>query len=297
MTLNFKWCTMLVILVIITAPTLQNPDCMVDKCKFCDFKNVYTCNECEGSYYLVTFYGTEKGKNYHACWKKMWLYFAIWCLLYCPCLYGLCCYALYRKAQTVIMGPTVSGGVEVQKNIEAPVQAKQNSVNFTEAQTTNQPTVNVQSGQQQPTAPINIGNYSVEPRHPQISQTPQITQNYPQKNQSQFVGAQHPQQNQSTSMTRGPITQSNVPGYLSPSRQVISQNPGQFYSQSPNATYGAPQQKVVRRVIPERSFHASPVSNPGGNIKIIEKDPTLIIERSPSNNSRAHAYRPLGAGY
>jgi hypothetical protein len=89
---------------------------MIDQCKNCDFINVYTCNECEGGYFLMTFYGDEKAKNYQACWKKIWLFLLLACLLYCPCLYCLCCYLLYRKANRVIKGPDVGGGVEIQKN-------------------------------------------------------------------------------------------------------------------------------------------------------------------------------------
>ena len=58
----------LLLLTILIKGSLQE-DCMIDKCKECDFKNVYTCNECEGGHYLVSFFGTEKNKVYHACWQ------------------------------------------------------------------------------------------------------------------------------------------------------------------------------------------------------------------------------------
>jgi hypothetical protein len=102
---------------------------MIDECKDCDFINVYTCNECEPGFFLMTFYGTEKGKNYHACWKRMWLYLALLSLLYCPCLYCLCCYMLYKKANRVIRGPDVGGGVEVQKKAPSSGDAAPN-VNY-----------------------------------------------------------------------------------------------------------------------------------------------------------------------
>lgn len=254
---------------------------MVDKCKYCDFKNVYTCNECEGSYYLVTFYGTEKGKNYHACWKKMWLYLALWCLLYCPCLYGLCCYALYRKAQTVINAGPVSGGVEIQKKVEVPAQAKNNLVNVQPTNSAQLPVVNVQNNSQYPPAPINMG---------QSTTRPIVDQNYPAYGNQSFQSALYDGNQQL--QQRGPIRSSL--GYLSPSRQLAQYNPGQNLIQTQDLAYSAPVQRIVRRMLPEASTEASP-THARSNIRIIEKDPTLIIERSPEKNG--HSYHPLGGSY
>ena len=85
------------------------------------------------------------------------MYLAILSLLYCPCLYGLCCYALYRKAQTVIQGPTVSGGVEVQKKETVPPPLNSTNIqNVQNAQAPAQPTVNVTNNASQPVAPVEI---------------------------------------------------------------------------------------------------------------------------------------------
>jgi hypothetical protein len=132
---------------------------MIDKCKYCDFKNVYTCNECEPSYFLVNFWGSEKGKSYQDCWKKGNLMMAIAALLYCPCIYASCMYCLYKKAQNIIMAPPVSGGVEVKKKIKPQGAPQQDDVNLQGTGAPPQPTVNVGGGgqPQQPNAPINIG--------------------------------------------------------------------------------------------------------------------------------------------
>lgn len=118
------------LLLTLTAPTLSNTKCMVDQCQDCDFTNVYTCNNCEPSYYLVTFYGTEKGKSYQNCWRSMWLYLALASLLYCPCLYCLCCYLLYRRANKVIRGLDIDGGTELKKKASSSGGNSNPNVNY-----------------------------------------------------------------------------------------------------------------------------------------------------------------------
>lgn len=82
---------LLTILAFIT-PSLQNPACLVDQCKHCRYHDVDLCDECEDGYYRRTFYGSDKGRNYNACWstiKLIWgiIGFILLLLSYCVCFY------------------------------------------------------------------------------------------------------------------------------------------------------------------------------------------------------------------
>ena len=71
--------------------------CMIDNCKDCDFENVYTCNQCKAGYYITSFYGQSKRRDYQHCWKRSTYWMSIFAVLlfigcYLPCL----CYLAFH---------------------------------------------------------------------------------------------------------------------------------------------------------------------------------------------------------
>ena len=101
----------LTLIFLILSPTLTNKACQVDQCKRCKDKKLDTCDECEDGYYLRTFYGKDKGREYNACWsifKLVWFLIGLALLLLSYC---LCCYVAWKLGQKSIKSleaPTVS---------------------------------------------------------------------------------------------------------------------------------------------------------------------------------------------
>lgn len=81
--------------------TLQNPKCVVDQCKRCRYINIDTCDECESGYYLRTWYGKDKKRDYNACWNLMYLLFSLLGTLLLTLSYLYCCYRAYKKGKSI----------------------------------------------------------------------------------------------------------------------------------------------------------------------------------------------------
>lgn len=241
-----------ILILLLFSYSLANTKCMVDMCKDCDFTNVYTCNSCEPGYYLVSFDGTEKGKSYQNCWNRSWLYLALASLLYCPCLYCLCCYLLYRRANKIIRGPDVDGGTEFRGKAHSSGGNNAPNVNYNGVPNNASPQ-NINIGNQGPGGAPNVNMNSGYPNSPNVNVQPQGYNASPGQN----IPLSSPNYTQNT-----PVVTNNggYPGRVL-SRRVIS---------------------TTRRDPPIQP--SSPLNSPqrNGPIRIIERDPTLIIERSPS---------------
>jgi hypothetical protein len=92
----------LILTTLMIASITTNPNCMIDQCKDCDYSDVYTCNMCEGGYYLVNFYGSEKRSTYQDCWSSMKLAWTLFSLILSAILLCCCCYTFYRLGSTVM---------------------------------------------------------------------------------------------------------------------------------------------------------------------------------------------------
>lgn len=86
----------LIVLGLITHQCKSNPECLVDKCKFCPEKDLYICRECESGYYLRTFFSHEKGGSYNDCWSTWKLVFSILGMLLASMLTCGICYWLFK---------------------------------------------------------------------------------------------------------------------------------------------------------------------------------------------------------
>jgi hypothetical protein len=96
---QLKYLTTATTILFLTSHTLQNTQCLVDQCKFCSSPTEIVCSECEKGYYVRTFYGKEKGKDYNACWsifKLLWGLLGVTLLLLTCC---LCSYLAYKQGQ------------------------------------------------------------------------------------------------------------------------------------------------------------------------------------------------------
>lgn len=84
-------------MLLLAKPSLQNLNCTIDQCKICQNSTTIKCTQCEDGYYLKTFYSTEKQNYYNDCWSKIKLFILIGSLLLSSLL--LCClvYYAYRK--------------------------------------------------------------------------------------------------------------------------------------------------------------------------------------------------------
>lgn len=260
----------------------------------------------------MTFYGDEKAKNYQACWKKIWLFLLLACLLYCPCLYCLCCYLLYRKANRVIKGPDVGGGVEIQKNGgQRGGQSQGPDLDFSGQGRNQNPNFNVPqygNGRGGNMGPGNGGGYNMpqyggggggrQNFNPQANMNRNMNMNPPQYgnqyqpqqqnyNQNPGMGMpqqqwmpQYPQQGQQNGYGQGRIIGRRVISTTrKPPQQLQQPQPNYqqpYLQQQPNYQQQQPPQ--------QQNFSQAPTrrSSMRGKIKIIEKEPTLIIERPPN---------------
>jgi len=260
-------------LILATLITATQAGCMIDMCKRCDFSNVYTCNECRSGYYLRHYFGTEKGREYQDCWKKSKLMMALFGLLLLPCLYGLCCYCLYKMAVNKIKAPPTGGGVNFKNNQiygeDKPhfkVGAPHHPTPSTGGQITNAPPIN---------------HHAITPEYP-ITTPTYHTQGY-------RAPAQHRQV-----VRRAPKKIRRI------IREEVIEDPHDDYYPNP-APIRRPSRHEYPRYKPERersrhSYYPSENSSRRGSVKIIEKEPTLIIERltskkrSPPRRRRSKVY-------
>lgn len=261
----------LILLLMIFNWSLQAGDCMIDQCKDCDFKNVYTCNACNGGYYLVSFFGTEKSKTYHSCWKTFYLILGILSLLICPCLYALCAYLLYKNSQKIIWGKPAAPAVEIIKKQQTP-DNPQNQVNIQPSQMTTPQNIDLYVGNNVANPPqtnINVGN--------SVSQAPQIRAAVPVNKINQPNTLMSQNQNR---------CQGNQPIQINP----ISNNQPMYANRVPASNQmldNSYKGNLGRRVVATNRL-------PKGNIdvkrqrgiNIIEKDHTLVIERSPAKQKQ-----------
>lgn len=254
--------------------TLANPKCMIDQCKDCDFKNVYTCNQCEPGYYIRNYYGDEKGKRYQDCWSKNKLAWLLLLLTLLPCCYLGCCYALYRYAQTHIKvkDPTPNVKYQNRTKVEEPQQRD----------------------------PV-IANNIV----PQNQQVPQVIQNQvpPQQIQQPQMALDNPSIQQSPirpyhnqAINQGP---SLPPRKKYPSKSILKGHPRAAIGQQSRVSALPQRSPIMRRIVEREPYYSDPNNmgveespyaspnrsfmNSSGGVRIIEKEPTLIIERSPGN--------------
>lgn len=254
--------------------SLSNPKCMIDQCKDCDFKNVYTCNQCEPGYYIRNYYGDEKGKRYQDCWSKNKLAWLLLTLTMLPCCYLGCCYALYRYAQTHIKvkDPTPNIKYENKTQIEEPSQQQPVLVNNNVPQ--NQAPVQPIQGQNIPQIPPQA---AMALDHPSVQHNSNPirprTNNIVSPNQSMIPRKKYPSKSILKNQPREMISQPRVGVKRGPMiRRVVEREP--YYSDPNDVSYG---NELPYEGSPNRSF----MQNSGG-VRIIEKEPTLIIERSPS---------------
>lgn len=76
----------------ITVGSLQDSQCLVDQCSVCENYTEVTCSKCNTGYYLRTFYGKTKGKDYNDCWSTIKL---LWSILGLVLLTLSCCLGLW----------------------------------------------------------------------------------------------------------------------------------------------------------------------------------------------------------
>ena len=74
----------------------NSSNCIVDQCKVCRYKTIDQCDECQSGYYLRTFYGKEKGRDYNACWSTLKLIRILYGVVLLLSAYILCCYYSYQ---------------------------------------------------------------------------------------------------------------------------------------------------------------------------------------------------------
>lgn len=79
----------------------QVKKCVVDQCKKCSYTNIDTCEECESGYYLRTWFGEDKGRDYNACWSIMKLLFSLLGTLLLSLSYLYCCWKAYQKGKSI----------------------------------------------------------------------------------------------------------------------------------------------------------------------------------------------------
>lgn len=94
--------TIYFIIFTLVTSSFQNPKCVVDQCKRCRYINIDTCDECESGYYLRTWYGKDKKRDYNACWNLMYLLFSLLGTLLLTLSYLYCCYRAYKKGKSII---------------------------------------------------------------------------------------------------------------------------------------------------------------------------------------------------
>ena len=99
-------------------PPKPNVGCMIDHCKDCDFTNVYTCNQCDYGFHLLTYFGQEKRRDYQQCIRSLffWLMVLSTLLLFgclCP-LAALGAYYLGLYQSTVTVQDNSAPEVEYQ---------------------------------------------------------------------------------------------------------------------------------------------------------------------------------------
>ena len=82
--------------------THQKNKCVVDSCVRCRYTNIDTCDQCDSGYFKVTFWASQKRREYNACWSYMKLF---WWLAVAAalslCYLYLCC-RCYQKGRRTI---------------------------------------------------------------------------------------------------------------------------------------------------------------------------------------------------
>lgn len=235
-----------IITILLINKSLQNSKCVVDQCKRCRYINIDTCDECESGYYLRTWHGSDKNRDYNACWSIMKLLFTLLGTLLLTLSYLYCCYRAYKKGKNITKIVTEKKDKKVIKD-ERKISKGSKYKDQRDIPSTSRP-INIETQPNEP-APINVPNTQMAPGNPiHVPNMAQPAQNTP------VIVPPPGQQVNPAPMQVNPI----VVGNVSPSPQRVVRQP--VYS--PNHSYHDE---------PSRYYGDNPVTT------IIRERPTTII--------------------